>query len=104
MPAPASTEQPASVAHDATRDPAAMTPEERRREVAAILAKGVLRLRQSTESASGSRPSRTPKNTSKSGREALDEGARTSLHVFTSPASRQARQRTTEHMKGARRP
>ena len=104
MPAPASTEQPASVAHDATRDPAAMTPEERRREVAAILAKGVLRLRQSTESASGSRPSRTPKNTSKSGREARDEGARTSLHVFTSAAARQARQRTTEHKKGAREP
>ena len=81
MPAPASTEQPASVAHDATRDPAAMTPEERRREVAAILAKGVLRLRQSTESASGSRPSRTPKNTSKVAGKPLMR-ARTSLHVF----------------------
>ena len=104
MPASAPTERQAYIAHDATRDPAAMTPEERRREVAAILAKGVLRLRQSAENASGSRPSRTPKNTSKSGREALDEGARTSLHVFTSPASRQARETAKEHMKGARRP
>lgn len=104
MPASAPTEQPASIAPDATRDPAAMTPEERRREVAAILARGVLRLRRSAENASGSRPSRTPKNTSKSGREALDEGARTSLHVFTSPASRQARETANEHMKGARKP
>ena len=104
MPASAPTERPASVAHDATRDPAAMTPDERRREVAAILAKGVLRLRRSAENAPGSSLSRTPENTSKSGREALDEGARTSLHVFTSPASRQARETANEHMKGARRP
>lgn len=81
MPASAATDRLASAVHDATRDPADMTPDQRRREVASILARGVLRLRQSTENAPGSRPSRTPKNTSKSGREALDEGARTSLHV-----------------------
>jgi hypothetical protein len=104
MPASAPTERPASIAYDATRDPTAMTPEERRREVAAILARGVLRLRRSAENAPGSSPSRTPENTSKRGREALDEGARTSLHVFTSPASRQARETANEHMKGARKP
>ena len=92
MPASAPTERPASAIHDATRDPAAMTPDERRREVAAILARGVLRLRRSAENAPGSSPSRTPENTSESSREVLDEGAETSLHVFTSPASRQARQ------------
>ena len=104
MPASASTERPASILHDATRDPADMTPEQRRQEIAAILARGVLRLRRSAENAPGSRCPRTPENTSKIGREALDEGPRTSLHVFTSPASRQARETTTEHMKGARRP
>jgi hypothetical protein len=61
MPASAPTERPASIAHDATRDPAAMTPEERRHEVAAILARGVLRLRQSAENASGSRPFSHPR-------------------------------------------
>ena len=81
MPASAPTERPASVVHDATRDPAAMTPDQRCREVAAILAKGVLRLRESAENALGSRPQRTPENTSKRGREALDEGAKTILHV-----------------------
>lgn len=104
MPASAPTDRLASVVHDATRDPADMTPEQRRQEIAAILARGVLRLRRSAESAHGSRFSRTPENTSKIGREALDEGQTTSLHVFTSPASRQARETTTEHMKGARRP
>ena len=104
MPASAPTERPASIIHDATRDPAAMTPEERRREVAAILARGVLRLRQSTENAPGSRPSRTPEKSSNFRREALDEGAKTSLHVFTSPASRQAQETANKHMKGARRP
>jgi hypothetical protein len=83
MPAPASTERLASIIHDATRDPAAMTPEERRQEIAAILARGVLRLRQSAENAHGSRPSRTPEESSNFRREALDEGPRTSLHVFT---------------------
>lgn len=43
-------------------DPAAMTPHERRREIAAILARGVLRLRQADETCPGSRSSRTPEN------------------------------------------
>jgi len=102
MPASGATERLASIAHDSTRDPADMTPDQRRREVAAILARGVLRLRRSAENAPGSRPSRTPEKSSNFRREALDEGARTSLHVFTSPASRQARETANEHMKGAR--
>jgi hypothetical protein len=81
MPVPAATEMPASIVHDATRDPADMTPDQRRHEVATILAKGVLRLRESAQNAPGSRPQRTPENTSKRGREALDEGAKTILHV-----------------------
>ena len=89
---------------DLPDDPAAMTPDQRRHEVAAILARGVLRLRRSAENAPGSRPSRTPDKSSNFRREALDEGARTSLHVFTSPASRQARETANEHMKGARKP
>ena len=43
-------------------DPAAMTPHERRREIAAILARGVLRLRQAAQTCPGSRFSRTPEN------------------------------------------
>lgn len=81
MPAPEPPERFASIAHDATRDPADMTPDERRHEVAAILAKGVLRLRESAQNAPGSRPQRTSEDTSKRGREALDEGAKTILHV-----------------------
>jgi len=104
MPASVATDRLASVVHDATRDPADMTPDQRRREVAAILARGVLRLRRSAESAHGSRPSRTPEKSSNFRPEALDGGQITSLHVFTTPASRQARETATEHMKGARRP
>lgn len=81
MPAPESPEMPASTGLDPTRDPADMTPDQRRHEIAAVLAKGVLRLRESAENAPGSRPQRTPENTSKRGREALDEGAKTILHV-----------------------
>jgi len=89
---------------DLPDDPAAMTPDQRRHEVAAILAKGILRLRRSAQDAPGSRSSRTPEINSKICRNALDEGASRSLHVFTSPASRQARETATEHMKGARQP
>lgn len=63
-------------------DPAAMTPHERRPEIAAILAKGVLRLRQATQASPGSRSSRTPENLSKQGQNVLDEGAETSPHVL----------------------
>ena len=81
MPAPTSPKRPTFLSIDPTRDPADMTPEQRRHELAAILARGVLRLRQNTENAPSSRPDRTSGNTSESGGEALDEGARTSLHV-----------------------
>ena len=104
MPVPASSEPSASLVLDATRDPAAMTTDERRREVAAILARGVLRLRQSTENAPGSRPSRTPKNTSKSGREALDEGPRTILHVTRVTSLSAGTPENDRNMKGARQP
>lgn len=43
-------------------DPAVMTPAQRRREIAAILARGVLRLRQAAQTCPGSRSSRTPEN------------------------------------------
>ena len=81
MPVPAPSERPSILNIDLTRDPAYMTPEQRRHELAAILARGVLRLRQDAENGPGSGPDRTSENTSESGGEALDEGARTSLHV-----------------------
>ncbi len=62
-------------------DPAAMTPSQRRCEIAAILARGVLRLRQCRENPHGSDPFRTPEKASESGRDCLDEGAKTSPHV-----------------------
>lgn len=46
----------------APRNPAAMTPHKRRQEIAAILARGVLRLRQAAQTCPGSRSSRTPEN------------------------------------------
>ena len=64
--------------------PAAMTPSERRREIAAILARGVLRLRQCRENTHDSQPSRSAvlcQKASESGRDCLDGGAKTSPHV-----------------------
>jgi len=46
---------------DLPDDPAAMSPEQRRHEIAAILAKSVLRLRQTAQASLGSSSSRTPK-------------------------------------------
>ena len=66
---------------DMLDDPAAMTPPQRRREIAAILARGVLRLRQCREKTHDSRPSRTVEKSSESGQDCLDEGAKTSPHV-----------------------
>ena len=66
---------------DMLHDPATMTPPQRRREIATILARGVLRLRQCRESTHDSRPSRTAKKASESGQDCLDEGAKTSPHV-----------------------
>ena len=67
------------------RNPAAMTPHERRQEIASILARGVLRLRQAgraSPGSGGSRSSRTLENLSKQGQNGLDEGAETSPHVL----------------------
>ena len=63
-------------------DPATMTPSQRRHEIAAILARGVLRLHQAAQASPGSGPSRTAEKDSKSGRDCLDEGAETSPHVL----------------------
>ena len=60
--------------------PAAMTPSERRRAIAAILARGVLRLRQGAPKAPSSGPSRTGEQVSEFCRDCLDEGAETSPH------------------------
>ncbi len=89
---------------DLPDDPAAMSPDQRRHEIAAILARGILRLRQTAQASPGSSSSRTPEINPKICRNGLDEGASRSLHVFTSPASRQARETATEHMKGVRQP
>ena len=62
-------------------DPAEITPDQRRREIAAILARGVLRLRQCAQDSAISGESRTPEKASESGRDCLDEGAKTSPHV-----------------------
>ena len=67
---------------DMLDDPAAMIPLQRRQEIAAILARGVLRLRQATQTSPGSRSSRTVENLSKQRQNGLDEGARTSPHVL----------------------
>ena len=66
---------------DMLDDPAAMTPSQRRREIAAILARGVLRLRQCRENPPNSQPSRTVGKALESGQDCLDEGAKTSPHV-----------------------
>ena len=69
---------------DMLDDPATMTPPQRRREIAAILARGVLRLRQCRENTHYSRPSRTVgfcQKASESCQDCLDEGAKTSPHV-----------------------
>jgi hypothetical protein len=66
---------------DMLDDPAATTPSKRRREIAAILARGVLRLRQCRENTHDSRPCRTARNALEFGQDCLDEGAKTSPHV-----------------------
>ena len=53
---------PSPVSFGVASDPADMTPPQRRREIAAILARGVLRLRQAAQGRPGSRSSRTPEN------------------------------------------
>ena len=63
-------------------NPAEMTASQRRREIAAILARGVLRLRQCARTSPGSGESRTGEKASESGQVCLDEGATSSPHVL----------------------
>ena len=62
-------------------DPAEMAPDQRRREIAALLARGILRLRQCRENPPISAPSRTVEKASESRQDCLDEGAKSSPHV-----------------------
>ena len=74
---PAMDEEPFAV-------PATMSPQQRRQEIAAFLARGVLRLRRSASpspSAGGSRLFRTSDNFSESREDCLDEGAKPVPHV-----------------------
>jgi len=65
-------------------DPADMTPTQRRREIAVLLARGVLRLRQCAKTSADLAESRTAERISKSGQNGLDGAATSSPHV---PAS-----------------
>ena len=62
-------------------DPAEMTLDQRRREVAAILARGVLRLRSCAKTSPVSGEFRMPEKTSEFGQDCLDEFATSSPHV-----------------------
>ena len=63
-------------------DPASMTPEQRRQEVAAILARGVLRLRRCVNrSPAVLYENRTPKKDSQNAENQLDNPAPLRLHV-----------------------
>jgi len=62
-------------------DPADMTPSQRRREIAAILARGVLRLRQCAQSSPNSGESRTPEKASEFSRNSLERVATSSPPV-----------------------
>ena len=66
---------------DMLDDPATMSPSQRRQEIAAILARGVLRLRQCRENSPDLQPSRTIEKASESGQNCLDGLAKTSPHV-----------------------
>ncbi len=72
---------PSPAGLDVTCEPAAMTPSQRRRELAAILARCVLRLRQCRQNTHDSRPSRTAGKAPEFRRDCLDEGAKTSPDV-----------------------
>ena len=57
-------------------DPAVMTPSQRRREIAAILARGILRLRQCGETSADSPEPATSEKLSESGRNRLEPVAK----------------------------
>ena len=63
-------------------DPAAMTPEQRRREIAAIFARGVLRLSTDPRSSPVLGESPTRQESSKSLQNCLDPSATSSPHVL----------------------
>ena len=65
-----------------SRNPSTMTPHERRQEIAAILARGVLRLHHAAQSTSGSRPSRTSEESAELRENRLDAGRKSSPHVL----------------------
>ena len=75
---------------DPTRAPSGLSPDERRREIAMLLARGVLRLRQCQPPAAVSPPERTPEESSKPLSIPLDVHAGTRLHVVERTACRQA--------------
>ena len=63
-------------------DPAAMTPAQRRHEIAAILARGMLRLRQAAQTSSGLGSPRTVEESAESRENSLDVGAKTCPHAL----------------------
>ena len=63
-------------------DPTVMTPAQRRQEIAAILARGMLRLRQTAPISPGSQTARTAGKDSESLGNGLDEGAKTCPHAL----------------------
>jgi hypothetical protein len=63
-------------------NPAAMTPAQRRQEIAAILARGVLRLRQIAPTSPGTGCSRTAEESAESRGNRLDDGPETSPHAL----------------------
>ena len=63
-------------------EPAAMTPAQRRREIAAILARGVLRLRNMAQTSPGLGSSRTAEESAESRETGLDDGPKTSPHAL----------------------
>ena len=69
------------VGFDATRDPAAMTPPQRRQEIAALLARGVLRLHERAARALGSSPPRAPEESAEIVSYSLEVGATSRPHA-----------------------
>ena len=66
---------------DLRDDPAAMTPSQRRREIAAILARGVLRVRECASASDDSGETRTVEKAPDSGQTCLELDATSSPHV-----------------------
>jgi len=58
-----------------------MSPAERRKDLAEVLAEGILRLRQIAVRTGGSRPSRTPEESSEIVSYSLEEGANSRPHA-----------------------